>query len=298
MRNICIKRGIFGIILAVSIMFAKGVLGSCLLAVLCVFLSLSILAQVPAVQSNEATPIVQIDGQTHDWSASKFVLDAKSGTEFAFQNDGRDLYILLVLKKPEARESLESTGMTVLARSGGNKTARGVLFLKRKVPAETYIRWHESHGAIMTEGEKTRLRDAVQHDLCLAFAVRESGAIYGPLRRLPESNPPEFKVSEDVAGMIYELKIPLSLPDLVPGGLGASPGDNVRISFEWGGAARKISSTKSTREATPLEKKSDLSGSGRTWAQEFIDTFDSLSRPAMRTKKFSFAVDVRLSEAK
>jgi hypothetical protein len=267
------------------------------LAVLCVFLSLPLLTQVPAVQSNEAPPTVKVDGQTGDWPASKLVLDAKSGTESAFQNDGRHLYILLLLKKPQARVSLESTGITVLARAEGTKTVRGVLFLKRAVPAETYIRWHESQGMLMTEEERTKLRDAVQHDLCLAFAVGARGSIYGPLRRLPESDPPEFGVSEEAAGTIYELKIPLPSPDLVPGGLGVSPGDNVRISFEWGGAARKIFSTKSTREATPLEKRADLSGSGRTWAQEFLDTFDSLSRPTMGTKKFSFAVDVRLAEA-
>ena len=278
-------------------MCQKGVFGSCSIAVLCVFLSLPLHAQVPTVHSNKASPTVKIDGQTGDWSAAKLVLDAKSGTEFAFQNDGRDLYVLLILKKPEAWESLESTGMTVLARARRAKTARGVLFLKRKVPAETYIRWRESQGAIMTEGEKTRLREDVQHDLCFAFAVGERGAIYGPLRRLSRSKPPEFGVSEDPARTIYELKIPLSLPDLVPGGLGLSPGDSVRISFEWGGAARRIFSTRSTPEAPPVEKKGDLSGRGVTWAQEFLDTFDSLSRPTRGTKKFSFAVDVRLAEA-
>ena len=40
-----------------------------------------------------------------------------------------------------------------------------------------------------------------------------------------------------------------------------------------------------------------MSGTGRTWGQEFLDTFDSLSRPTMGTKKFSFAVDVRLADA-
>lgn len=280
-----------------TIVFAKGVLGFCSSAVLCVLLSLRLLAQVPAVHSNEASPTVKIDGQTDDWSASKRVLDAKSGTEVAFQNDGQDLYILLILKKPKARESLESTGMTVLARVGGTRTAKGVLFLKRKVPAETYIRWQESQGAIMTDTEKVKIRDAVQHDLCLAFAVLSTGSIYGPLRRLPGSDPPESGVSEEASRTIYELKIPLSLPDLVPGGLGASPGDNVRISFKWGGATRKMLSPKSTREATPLERKSDVSGSGGTWAQEFLYTFDSLSSPTTGTKKFSFAVDVRLAEA-
>ena len=51
-------------------------------------------------------------------------------------------------------------------------------------------------------------------------------------------------------------------------------------------------------EASALERSADVSGSGVTWAQEFLDTFDSLSRPTTGTKKFSFAVDVKLAEAK
>lgn len=283
--------------LSVSKMVAKDVLRPLSLAVLCVCLSLPLLPQVPAAQSSEVLTAPKIDGETGDWPASRLVLDAKSGIESAFQNDGNDFYILLVVKKTKARASLESTGMTLLVSVRPRKTKRGFLFLKQKVPAETYIRWHESLGAVITEEEKTKLRNAGQHDLCLVFAVGATGSTYGPLRNLPGSNPPEFGVSEEAAETIYELKIPLQSPELVPSGLGILPGEDVRISFEWGGTARKVFSTKSTLEATPLEKKGDLSGSGRTWAQEFLDSFDSMSRRTMGTKKFSFAVDVRLADA-
>ncbi len=284
--------------MAASILSARASLRSWAAAAFCLVFSLPMIGQAPTIQSGAAAAGVKIDGQTADWPVLSLILDAKSGAMFAFQNDGRYLYIRLVLKKPEARVSLESTGMTVLARTAGAKTSRGVLFLKRTVPAETYIRWHESQGALMTEGEKAKLREAAQHDLCLAFAVGTGGSTYGPLRRLRESEPPEFGVSEDAAGMVYELKIPLPSPDLVPGGLGVSPGETVHISFEWGGASRKVLSPKTTVEASALEQSADVSGSGVTWAQEFLDTFDSMSRPTRGTKKFSFAVDVKLSEIK
>jgi hypothetical protein len=38
------------------------------------------------------------------------------------------------------------------------------------------------------------------------------------------------------------------------------------------------------------------SGTGRTWGQEFLDDFDSMSWPSLGTKKFTFAVDVKLAE--
>ena len=273
------------------------VLPSAWSAALCASLSMPVSSQAQVVQSAKPALEVKVDGQSDDWRASSWILDAKSGTEFAFQNDGRALYVLLVVKKPEARTSLESTGITVLARRGKAKTARGVLFVKRKVPPETYIRWRESQGALLTESEKSKLRAAAKHDLCLSFAVAEKGSTSGPLRRLPEGDPPECGVSEDESAAVYELKIPLASPDLIPGGLGASPGDDLRLSFEWGGAARKVLSTKSTREASALEQTGALAGSGVTWAQEFLDTFDSLSRPTIGTKTFSFAVDLHLGEA-
>ncbi len=281
-----------------NVVFAKLHLPFLSLAGICLLLLQALPAQVPAAQSTEAVPAVHIDGQTGDWSASRLMLDGKSGAEIAFQNDGRVLYVLFIVKKPEPRVSLQSTGLMVLARKEGSKTSRGVLFLKRTVPAETYIRWRESRGELLTEAEKAKLRDSVQHDIYFAFAVGAGGSIYGPLRRIGESEPPESAVSEAASETIYELKIPLLSPDLVPGGLGAAPGENVRISFEWGGTSRGVLSPKTTEAASALDQRADVSGSGVTWGQEYIDSFDSLSRPTKGTKKFSFSVDLRLAEAK
>lgn len=268
-----------------------------LVAALCACLILPLLAQVPVTQSSLAAAAIRADGQAGEWRDTAGVRDIKSGVKLAFQNDGRDLYILIVFQKPEALESLESTGLTILARTAAaRKLERGVLFLKRTVPAETYIRWHEGQGTSLSAAEKEKLKDAVRQDLCLAFAIGARGSMFGPLRRLRESDPPEFGVAEDPDGLTYELKVPLAPPDVVPGGIGASPGESVRISFEWGGKARKLSGTKAVRE-TPPSEAGGLFGVA-TPAQEFLNMFDPLSRPTMGTKRFSVAIDVRLAEAK
>ena len=268
-----------------------------LVAALCACLILPLLAQVPVTQSSLAAAAIRADGQAGEWRDTAGVRDIKSGVKLAFQNDGRDLYILIVFQKPEALESLESTGLTILARTAAaRKLERGVLFLKRTVPAETYIRWHEGQGTSLSAAEKEKLKDAVRQDLCLAFAIGARGSMFGPLRRLRESDPPEFGVAEDPDGLTYELKVPLAPPDVVPGGIGASPGESVRISFEWGGKARKLSGTKAVRETPPAEA-GGLFGVA-TPAQEFLNMFDPLSRPTMGTKRFSVAIDVRLAEAK
>jgi len=253
--------------------------------------------QSAAAQALAAPRAIVIDGRSADWPSPNLIRDAKSGAVFAFLNDGRDLYILMIVDRLETRESLESSGLTVLSRVGRSKSSRGVLFLKRPVPAETYIRWHESQGADLTAAEKAKLRDLPEHDLLLTFAIGPTGSVHGPLRRLRDSEPPGFGALELDGRATYELRIPLASPDLVPGGLGARPGDPIRVSFEWGGKARKLQGTKATRE-TPPSEKGDLSGSGETWAQEFLNTFDSLSRPSTGTKRFKVTIEVGLAEAK
>jgi len=274
-------------------LFARLVLA----AALCAPLSLPLHGQSAAAQVLAAPRAIVIDGQSADWPSPNLVRDAKSGAAFAFLNDGRDLYILMIIDRPETRESLESSGLSVLARVGRSKSSRGVLFLTRPVPAETYIRWHESQGVYLTAEEKAKLRDLPEHDLLLTFAIGPTGSVYGPLRRLRDSEPPGFGALELDGRATYELRIPLASPDLVPGGLGARPGDPVRVTFEWGGKARKLQGTKAVRE-TPPGEKGDLSGSGETWAQEFLNAFDSLSRPSMDTRRFKVAIEVELAEAK
>jgi hypothetical protein len=280
-------------------MRAKHVPGLLAAAGLCLLTCRSVLPQAPAAQSGAAPPAIRIDGRTDDWSSSKLFIDAKSGSAYAVENDGRHLFILFVAKAGRSAESLESTGLTVVTRAVIRKknSARGVLFLRRPVPAETYILWSESQGAPLTEAEKRSIREAGERELGLAFAVGPGGSIHGPLRRLDaENEPPLFAAAGGPPGITYELKIPLAAPGLVPGGLDLSPGETVRISFEWGGAARRMLSPKATRQTPPAEQ-GGLYGVSSP-AQEFLSMFDALSRPTVGTRKFSFSIDVRLADAR
>jgi len=267
--------------------------------ILCVIgasLSAPAFPAVMVAESRKASSPIKIDGQADEWVSAALIRDGRSGAEIAFQNDGRNLYVLFVVKKPEALKSAESTGLTILTRAGKTKRpAKGVLFLPREASADVYILWRESQGWPMTEAAKTEVRKSVHHELFLAFAVDARGSTYGPLRRQTESDPPEFCVSRGATETTYEFRIPLESPDLIPGGIGAAPGETVQVSFNWGGAEKRSLSAKATRETPPSEKGA-VSGSGGTWAQEFLDSFDALSRPSLSTKKFSFAVNVKLAE--
>ncbi len=262
---------------------------------LALLLSWPALAQVPPVTSRTAAVPVKADGAIGDWSGTDTVRDARSGVEFSFQNDAGKLWILAVVKDAKALESLESTGLTVLAGpAGGKKPARGVLFLVRRISADSYIYWRESQGQFLSDADKDKIREAGPREDTFAFAVGARGSFHGPLRLQKEGAPPEFGFSGGAGGAVYEFEIPLASPDLVPGALDARPGETVRLAFEWGGAARRVLGTKAARQTPPAEQ-GGLFGVA-TPAQEFLNSFDSLSRPTRGTRTFAFAVDVKLAD--
>jgi len=253
-------------------------------------------ASVQAVSSLWVSAPLSLDGKTDDWTAPGRVSDTRSGIEAAFQNDGRNLYILIVARTPEAMRAIEATGVTILGRpAGGRKPAKGVRLETRQITPDGLIFWRESQGAVLTEAEKAELRKTPRHPVHVAFAVEAKGSSYGPLRRQPGTDPPDFASSGD--GVTYEFRVPLGAPDLVPGAVDGTPGAAIRVTLEWGGRSETNLSTRSSRES-PDSRSGYLSGTGRTWGQEFLDSFDSMSRPSETTKKHSFAVDVRLADAR
>lgn len=254
-------------------------------------------AQVPAASSRRAAAPVKADGAVGDWDGAASIRDAKSGVEFSFQNDGERLWILAVVRDAKALESLESSGLTVLAGPPGRrKPGRGVLFLVRALPPESYIYWRESQGRFLTEEDKRIIREGGPREDAFAFAVGARGSVNGPLRRQRDAEPPGFGFSGGPGGAVYEFEIPLASPDLVPGGMGVRAGERVRLVFEWGGAARKVLGTKAARETPPAEK-GGLFGVA-TPAQEFLNSLDALSRPRIETRAFSFAVELTLAGAR
>ena len=268
-----------------------------ILFALAVLVSAPVFTEVLSIESHRAFSPVKIDGRGDDWPPASPALEAKAGVELRFQNDGRNLYVLLVVKKLEALKSAETTGMTIFHRPlRGKKPGSGVLFLAKDVPAEDIIRWRESQGALLMDNEKAEIRKSARQPLFLAFAVGAKGSMYGPLvRRQIDTDPPDFVVSRGAGEATYEFRIPLASPESVPGGIGAEPGQTIRISFDWGGTVSESLSTKGSREA-PSSESGYMSGTGRTWGQEFLDTFDSMSRPSIGTGKYSFAVDVKLAD--
>ncbi len=233
--------------------------------------ALSLLAARPLTPQ---APAVKIDGMTDDWSPLALSRDTRSGAEYAFRNDGRYLYVVFIVKDPKSRESIDSTGLVLLAgKATARKLERGVLFLKRPVAAETYIRWQESQGASLTEAETAKLRDMVQHDLCLTFAVGAGGSVQGPLRRLSRERAAGIRGRGRTGGRRPTSSRSRSRPPASSPEASASPPARPCGSPSNGEAPRgRSSATKATRE-TPPSEAGGLFGVA-TPAQEFLNMFD------------------------
>jgi len=243
-------------------------------------------AGVPSVHSRWAAAPIAVDGRADEWAGDGLIHDEKSGTDFAFRNDGRDIYVLAVVNNAEAAKALRASGLKIFGRPGRRgSTASGVLFVAREVSAEAYIGWEVSQGAVLTEAEKAELRKAGRRELHLAFAVGATGSIFGPIGRAARGLNPEFAVAEREGRTTCQ----------VPGGIGAEPGGTLRLSFDWGGGESREMSTPASA-ATQTSRSGYVSGTGRTWSQEFLDTFDSMSRPSSNAKKYSLSVEVKLAE--
>lgn len=250
----------------------------------------------PAASLWASSPIV-IDGQENDWPPGGRSTDGKTGAEFAFLNDGRNLYGLVILKDPETGDSLIAGGMMVLGRvERTKKPRRGVRFFPMDLPSDGFIAWQESQGAVLSAPEKDEIRKTALHKIFLAFVVDEKGRTYGPIRPRPGADVPDFCVAAGKKGTVCEFRIPLASPQAVPGGFAAGPGETVRISFDWGGTSKKELSVKAGNQSQS-SASGYVSGTGRTWGQEFQDMFDPMSRQSSGGKRYAFTVDVRLAEA-
>lgn len=251
--------------------------------------------KVPSVTSPWAASPPAIDGLDADWGGHVLSRDPKSGTGYTFRNDGGNLYILIVLDDPEAVQALRATGLKVFGRPGrSGAPGSGVLFLVRQVTTQTYISLLEKQGQILSQEEKEELRKTPTHEVLLSFAVGENDSMFGPIPMTPRGPTPGIGLAEREGVTTFELRIPLASPKETTGAIGARPGERLRVSFDWGGQQNRLLSTPATGSARNPDS-GYVSGTGRTWAQEFLDTFDTMARPSSSLKKYSFSADVKLA---
>jgi hypothetical protein len=283
-------------------------------------------AQSGAVQSQWADVPVNIDGLDQDWEGVTFVVDKKSNAEYAFKNDGKNLYILFVFKDAVAKSTIDQLGMKIYYNAEGKKKkAEGLHFMRRSLTPQELVDSLEARGEALTEERKAEL---LKQPGFVLFEGEPLG--FKPTGRA-DSVPveaPTFR-AQQAAGQkrpqqaaqpaggrggtarggqpgqrggksVYEYRIPLDRNPYL-GGIGTEPGKSLKLYFEWGGMTKEMRAqamTRSAEGATSARAGSvDLETSLRG-GSESIDSGGGGGggiRRSSTAKKHSFWVDVNLA---
>jgi len=253
------------------------------------------LAQSRVAGSVWAASPPAVDGSGSEWASDYLYYESTMDADYAFRNDGRNLYILAVFRNPKVLEPIEDTGLTIYAApSDSPERGNGARFIRKMVKAEAFIRILENQGTPLTEADKEDLRAETRHPVFLAALVDGRGKTLDP--PAPDSGvlPPAFSETRDGNLATFEFRIPLGPGGVIPGG--TDPGLVLRIEFEWGGSGENVLSAKSTWQSPATRMSGGLiTGSGETRAQEFLSAFDSMSRPTISARKYAFSAEVRLA---
>ena len=246
------------------------------------------------IQSTWTASPPQIDGQSEEWVEDAMTFEKSVGVDYAFRNDGRDLYVLFIFKNPKFLSSIDMTGITIYASTSGKKDKDwGVKFLKKTVTGEQLIEYMDKMGQPLTEERRQEIKDRPQLILFTATAVNKKGEEIFPAGPVQDIDLPGFRVGRQENMVLYEFRIPLVSRDVHPAGIGTEPGKDIKIGFEWGGL------TKEMREAMRGQARGTETGADANRDEQTTGSYmgPPPSVGPAGPKKYSFWVDVKLAQA-
>jgi hypothetical protein len=250
-----------------------------------------ILSAEEVVQSKWAAAPPEIDGQIEEWQGETMAFQKNVGVEYALRNDGSNLYVLFVFKNPKFLSSIEMTGMTLYASTSGKKDKDyGVRLVKKTVSGAQLIDYMEKQGQPLSEERKQEIINKPQFVIYEATAVNKKGEEIFPSGPVPDVDLPGFRYGKAQDQVVYEIRIPLCPRDLHPTGLGAEPGKEVKLGFEWGGMTEEM-------KAAMRGRGGGSTGTDMT-TERATGSYDSrVPDVAQGPKKYSFWVDVKLASS-
>ena len=191
-------------------------------------------AQSKATDSVWAAKPPKIDGAGKDWEGTAFALWEKGGVQYAFRNDGNNLYLLFMITDAKLRSTIEDLGLTIYVDpAGGESKDYGILFRRKRITANESIALLEKQGP-MSDEQKEKMRATPFYNYYFAEVVNKKGEPV-PVPPGVAGPPAMFKYTTEKKSLVYELMIPLNRVNPALPGLGAGPGSTLSLGFEWGG---------------------------------------------------------------
>jgi len=252
------------------------------------------------VKSKWTAQPLTIDGLDDDWSEDVLTTKKKKRVDYAVRNDAQNIYVLFVFKDPKFLSSINFTGITLYFNTEGKKKKdHGFLFTRKQVTADELIAYLEKKGQVLTEEQRQGIKTKLAYIVYMAEIAGDKGKEASEATQTPGTLRPAFKINKKGENVIYEFRVPLAKAETSPGGIGADPGQSIKIGFEWGGMTDKLRKMMSAR----TRSKTDLGVSREGTAQSRISTTRGQSkaprpgRPSMAIpKKHSFWIDVKLAQ--
>ncbi|MCX6561008.1 MAG: hypothetical protein NTZ26_10930 [Candidatus Aminicenantes bacterium] len=249
-----------------------------------VVISLAAAAQDGPVKSTWMAPPPTVDGAPADWINPVFV-DVEGGDiGYAFANDAKNLYVLLMIRNPAAKSTIDSTGVTLYFNAAKKKKDYGILFHKVMIKADEYIARLEKQGPV-SEDTKKQIRSKPSYYL---YAHEVLGAKPEGVAA-PEApvQIPVYKFGPQGQMLVYEFLIPLERPASTQAGVASAPGKTVLVGLEYGGMTDEIRRQNARTQA----QGSGIAGDNGT---KIIGTTGT----RVNAKKYSFWSEVQLAPEK
>jgi len=259
-------------------------------------------AKDPVVESAWAATPIRVDGAGQDWQNADLLTDKGSKVEFAVRNDGSHLYILFLFKDQASASTIDQTGMKIFYNPVDKKSKDlGVLFTRQSVTADELIAILEKRGETFTEERKAEIRKNKGYIHFNDQVINDKDQP-APSDPAVKTDPPAFRtgMQNEPKALLYEFRIPLSRVNQ-PGGIGAEPGQTIKVGFEWGGMTQEIMKNIMAARAQGGSVARESAGSS---SSGFSDDgsregggggdFRAFTRDP-RYKKHSFWIDVKLA---
>lgn len=238
---------------------------------------------------------LKIDGNQIDWRDQAFTSEKRLSIDYAFKNDGENLFAIFIFRDPRYLSTIKGTGMTLWFNTEGKKKKDyGIKFTKKKVSAEAFIAYLEQMRGPLPEEEKNEIRSKRSYFLHKATVVGKKSKSSGQVFDKVEIKPAVFRTSRQKEITVYEFAIPLKRVIEKAPGIGTEPGKIIKVGFEWGGMTEEM-------KASKIRRLQGASGGSPERPEVTFDQFQKSvgkSLPSQGPKKYTLWMDVQLAKKK
>jgi hypothetical protein len=261
------------------------------------------------VESQWTATRASIDGMNTEWGKVPMNTYKKTDVDYAFMNDGENLFILFTFKNPKFLSSLNWTGLTIWFSPAGKKeNDLGIRFIRKQISADDYIAILEKQvGQAMPEDRKNQIRQNKAYWLFDQELVNKKAQDYSEDAERPKYKDASFRSNVLNKAVLYEIVISLpKLAELAPE-IGAEPGNAFNLNFDWGGATKEYKEALASGLASRDMRASAGGATGSLTSERGAgEGLGSLERESsdlarmrsqlQRVKQYDFWVGVKLAQ--